>query len=437
MAVAPLLTVSRRGFIVGCSAAAFVGSRISQAVFASTPAVAAEDQGDVLVTVFLRGGWDVMNVIPPIDGADRGLYEAARPTLKVPNQGTGAALRLTDQFGLHPGMTRLHELYHAQKLAIVHAVGLNVDTRSHFEAQQFIETATPGFKNTGTGWVGRHLESAGGPLNGGLLPAVAAAGSLPVTLAGAPEAVSIAAIDDFDLHAEPFQKAALRRLYDGDTWLHAAGTQTFQAIDTVQRASSSEYTASKNANYPNGDFGENMKTVAKLVKLGVGLRAATVDLGGWDTHEAEGDGSSGYLAGLVAELSNGLAALYTDLAESGSPTFADRLTIVVVSEFGRRLTENASHGTDHGHGSGILVLGGQVNGGRVYTSWPGLQNEQLYDHADLAVTIDYRQVLSEIVMRRLGNPQLATVFPGYVDYQPLGIVRGADLPIALRFGASA
>ncbi len=249
-------------------------------------------------------------------------------------------------------------------------------------------------------------------------------------MAGAPEAVSISAIDDFDLNAEPFQKAALRRLYDGDTWLHASGAQTFQAIDTVQRASTSEYLPAKNAAYPSGEFGENMKTVAKLLKLDVGLRAATVDLGGWDTHEAEGDGSSGYLAELVTELSNGLAALYADLAGSGSPTYADRLTVVVVSEFGRRLSENASHGTDHGHGSGIFVLGGQVNGGRVFTTWPGLQNEQLYDHADLAVTIDYRQVLSEIVVRRLGNAQLSTVFPGFADYQPLGIVRGADLPAA-------
>jgi uncharacterized protein (DUF1501 family) len=431
MAVAPLrTTVSRRGLILGCAAAAFVGSRLSQVVFASPLAgpAAMDDQGDVLVTVFLRGGWDIMNVVPPIAGADRGHYEAARPGLKVPSQGSGSALRLTDQFGLHPGMARLHELFVAQKLAIVHAAGLNVDTRSHFEAQQYIETATPGIKNTGTGWLGRHLQSTTGPLNGALLPAVAAGGSQPVTLAGAPEAVSIAAIDDFDLQAEPFQKAALRRLYEGDTWLHASGVQTFQAIDTVQRASASEYTPAKGASYPSGEFGDNLKTVAKLIKLGVGLRAATVDLGGWDTHEGQGDGSAGYLAGLVTELSTGLAAFYADLAESRSPTYADRLTVVVVSEFGRRLAENASHGTDHGHGSGIFVLGGQVNGGQVFTNWPGLQNDQLYDRADLAVTIDYRQVLSEIVVRRLGNPQLATVFPGYAEYQPLGIVRGADLP---------
>src|SRR5205807_939626 len=170
-----------------------------------------------------------------------------------------------------------------------------------------------------------------------------------------------------------------------------------------------------------------LKTVAKLIKLGVGLKAATIDLGGWDTHQAEGEGSGGYLAHLVAELSNGLAAFYVDLDDSSSPSYADRMTVVVVSEFGRRLAENASRGTDHGHGSGIFVLGGQVNGGRVLSFWPGLQNEQLYDRADLAVTTDYRQVLGEIVVRRLGNPRLGVVFHGYKDYQPLGIVRGTDL----------
>jgi uncharacterized protein (DUF1501 family) len=417
--------MTRRGFLFGCAAAAFVGSRISEVVFASDMAQA--EPGDVIVTVFLRGGWDVMNVVPPIDGADRGLYETARPTLRVPAQGDSAALRLNDLFGLHPAMDRLYELYQAQKLAIVHAVGLNVDTRSHFEAQQYVENATPGTKTTGTGWVGRHLASLGD--SGDLLPAVAAGGAVPVTLAGAPESVSISVIDDFDLRADPFQKAALRRLYDGPSWLHAAGAQTFQAIDTIQRAGASGYEPANGADYPNGGFGSNLKMIAKLIKLNVGLRAATVDLGGWDTHQAQGEGAGGYLSHLVAELSNGLAAFYTDLDDSSTQSYADRMTLVVVSEFGRRLAENASRGTDHGHGSGIFVLGGMVDGGRVISNWPGLQNEQLYDRADLAVTTDYRQVLSEIVVRRLGNGRLNAVFPGYKDYQPIGIVRGVDLPL--------
>lgn len=256
-----------------------------------------------------------MNVVPPIDGVDRGLYETARPTLRVP--------------------------------------------------------ADAGTKTTGTGWVGRHLASLGD--SSALLPAVAAGDVVPTTLAGAPESVAISVIDDFDLRADPFQKAALRRLYDGPSWLHAAGAQTFQAIDTIQRAGASGYEPANGAEYPNGGFGTNLKMIAKLIKLNVGLRAATVDLGGWDTHQAEGEGAGGYLAHLVEELSDGLAAFYTDLDDSSTPSYADRMTLVVVSEFGRRLAENASRGTDHGHGSGIFVLGGAVDGGRVISKSPRIR----------------------------------------------------------------
>src|SRR3982074_3196927 len=283
-------------------------------------------------------------------------------------------------------MPRLYELFQLRELCIVHAVGLNVDTRSHFEAQQYIENATPGSKTTGTGWGGRPLPSLRPAVRGAVLPAVAAGGATPTTLAGAPESVSISAIDDFDLQSDPFQKAALRHLYDGNSWLHAAGAQTFQAIDTIQRAGASAYQPANGATYPNGGVGANLKTIAKLIKLGVGLRAATVDLGGWDTHQAEGEGSGGYLSHLVAELSNGLVALYAGRGESSSSTYIDRMTLVVVSEFGRLLSENASRGTDHGHGSGIFVLGGQVNGGRVISNWPGLQKQQMYDRAHLAGT---------------------------------------------------
>lgn len=203
-----------------------------------------------------------MNVVPPIEGIDRGFY------------------------GHHS--RRRAERRYAQ----------------HFEAQQFVENATPGFKNTGTGWVGRHLASVG--QSDALLPAIAAGGSLPSTLAGAPEAVSISAIDDFGLRADPLQVAALRRLYEGNSWLHASGAQTFRAIETIRRAGSSGYHPANGASYPDGSFGNKLKSVARLIKLGVGLRAATVDLSGWDTHQGQGDGAGGYLANLVDELSDGL-----------------------------------------------------------------------------------------------------------------------------------
>ena len=190
-----------------------------------------------------------------------------------------------------------------------------------------------------------------------------------------------------------------------------------------------DYVPANGAVYPSGSFGEHLQVIAQMVKMDTGLHVATVDLGGWDTHEYQGDGSGGYMADLLGELAQGLSALYIDLDGSGAASYTDRLIVVVMSEFGRRMKENASHGTDHGHGSVMLVLGGQVNGGIVYGDWPGLSNDQLYDNADLAVTTDFRRVLREILINRLGNGNLSAVFPGYSGYQPIGIVAGGGVPL--------
>lgn len=223
------------------------------------------------------------------------------------------------------------------------------------------------------------------------------------------------------------QRTALRRMYTGDTWLHEAGTQTLNALDVVEGANPENHAPANGAQYPDGSFGNNLQVIAQMVKLPVGLRAATVDIGGWDTHENQGEGAGGYFASLVSQLAEGLAALYTDLDGAGDANSTNRLTVVVQTEFGRRLRENGSRGTDHGHGQAILVLGGHVNGGQLFGTWPGLAPEQLDSRLDLAVTTDYRQILSEILIRRLGNPYLGAVFPGYRDYEPLGIVQGPDL----------
>jgi uncharacterized protein (DUF1501 family) len=420
--------------MVGCSTAiaAMAGSRLTQVAFAN-PWASGSFNEEILVVVFLRGGWDALNVVPPLAGADRGYYEQARPNLKVPAQGESALLPLNDQFGLHPAMAPLLELYQAQKLAIVHAVGLNFNTRSHFDAMEFIELGTPGVKATTSGWITRHLQSAPNLPASILMPALAAGTYQPTSLLGNSEAVAMNSPSEFTLSDDPSyrdqQRDVLRRLYTGDTWLHRAGLQTLNAIDVVEGASPGEYTPAHGAVYPDGYFGTNLKTVAQMIKLDIGLRVAAVDLGGWDTHEYQGDGTGGYMADLLGQLAQGLTALYTDLDGTNGQSFTRRLTLLVISEFGRRLSQNASYGTDHGHGSVMLVLGGHVNGGRVFGPWPGLRNDQLFEREDLAVTTDYRQVLSEILVRRLGNPNLDVVFPGYAGYQPLGIVQGADLPI--------
>jgi uncharacterized protein (DUF1501 family) len=219
----------------------------------------------------------------------------------------------------------------------------------------------------------------------------------------------------------------MRAMYSlDDTWPHASSLQALDAMDLIELHAGDGYTPANGAVYPNGAFGDHLEVVARMIKLGLGLRVATVDIGGWDTHNGQGDGPGGYFGGRIAELAQGLAALYQDLDGSGSQNFTDRLTVVFQSEFGRRLRENADRGTDHGHGGVMMVMGGNTNGG-LHGQWPGLANHQMYDGADLAVTTDFRRILSEILIRRLGNNNLGVVFHGYTDYTPLGVVSGPDL----------
>jgi uncharacterized protein (DUF1501 family) len=419
--------VTRRKFLIGCSAAiaALAGARLTHLAFAEPDSNGYNDE--ILVAVFLRGGWDALNVVPPLDGPDRGYYEEARANLNVP---ANVLLHLNNQFGLHPALAPLFNLYQAGHLALVHAAGLMEDTRSHFDAQQFIELGTPGVKTTATGWITRHLQSAPNLPPSIFLPALSAGNAQAQSLLGSNEAAAMVSPDSFSIGGNwrwgDAQRAALRALYTGDNWLYGAGTQTLNTLDVIEAAGVGHYTPANGAVYPDGSFGNNLQTVAQLIKANLGLRTATIDLGGWDTHEYEGDGGGGYLANnQLVPMGQALAAFYTDLSNAAcAQDFTRKLTVVVMSEFGRRLRENANHGTDHGHGNVMFVLGGSVNGGQVYGQWPGLANNQLYQSTDLAVTTDYRRVLAEIVTKRLGNPNLATVFPGYAGYTPLGLVRG-------------
>ncbi len=426
--------INRRQFLVGCSSAiaALAGSRLTSLAFADAQTAGA-DSSDILVVVFLRGGWDALNVVMPISGADRGLYELARPYLKVPTSGANAAINLNGQFGMHPALNPLSGLYQAKKLAFIHAAGLTSDTRSHFDAQQFIELGTPGVKTTSSGWLTRCLQHIS--LSPAVLfPALSAGNSQAMALLGTDNAVSMNNPAGFTLNGnwqyQEAQRAALRDLYSGTSWLDAAGTDTLNTVDLIASTNPGNYTPAGGAVYPRGSFGDNLQSVAQLIKMQLGLRVATIDLGGWDTHQNEGDGGGGYFANnQLSPLAQGLAAFYTDLDGGCGANYIGRTTVVVMSEFGRRLKENANRGTDHGHGSLLLALGGSVKGGAVYGQWPGLRNDQLYDGADLAVTTDYRQVLGEILTRRMGVADVTSVFPGYSGYTPLDFM-------VKRFGSS-
>jgi uncharacterized protein (DUF1501 family) len=425
-------TLSRRDFLVGCSAAiaALAGSRLTHLSFAGQ-SESGDFNEEILIVIFLRGGVDGLNVVPPIAGPDRGIYETKRPYLNIPVTGPDAALALNSQFGFHPAMAPAYNLYQAGKLAVVQAAGLTNDTRSHFDAMQYMELGTPGVKTTTTGWITRHLQSAPNLPASILLPALSVGSAQSVSLIGSNEAVAMTDPDGFTFNGHwnyrDAQRLALRNMFAGDHWLSEAGTRTLNLVDLIEAADPGAYIPANGAVYPDNSFGNSLQVVAQLIKLDMGLRIATIDLGGFDTHEYQGDGSGGYLADLLGTLAEGLEGLYTDLDGSGAQDYNSRTTCVVKSEFGRRLKENANHGTDHGHGNFMFVLGGNVNGGAVYGDWPGLADEALYEHADLAITTDFRRVLSEILIRRLANPYLNSIFPGYEGYSPLGVVQGTDL----------
>ena len=323
--------------------------------------------------------------------------------------------------------------YQDGRLAIIHAVGMS-DTvnRSHFDAMQYVELGTPGILSTQTGWLTRHLQSASNLPSQLTMPSLAVGDLQPTSLRGDLETLSMNDPGSFSLDNGPWlwrgaQRTALRQMYEGSSsWLHGAGVQTLNAVDIIELNVADTYTPANGATYPNGSFGDHLQVLAQMIKLDLGLQVATLDLGGWDTHDAQGNDGGGYFATLAGELAQGLMALYTDLDGSGANNYTQRLTVVVQSEFGREVRENADGGTEHGYGNQMFVLSGNAIGG-FHGSWPGIAPGALTDGTDLSVTTDYRRVLSEILIRRMCNPMLGTIFPGYTDYSPLGIVQGTDL----------
>ncbi|NJK80729.1 MAG: DUF1501 domain-containing protein [Chloroflexaceae bacterium] len=437
--------LTRRDFFIGCSTAiaAMASGRLGYVAFGNP---ASEPNQEILVVVFLRGGIDGLNLVPPIDGADRGFYQSARPTLAIPASGSNAALPLgalgATQFGLHPLATPLHEVFQEQRLAIIHAAGLKHETRSHFDAMEFMELGTPGSKTIGRGWLARHMESATNLPDTIIAPAMTAGTSNPTALRGDGESFAIQDPGGFSFGGNwrysDSQRTTLRRMYDGDSFVHQAGFQTLDAIDILESRLPRDdegrysYQAANGAQYPDSSFSRNMQTIAQVVKMQIGLRVATIDLGGWDTHENQGPGGDAAtyfpFNGRIDDLSRTLNAFYTDMSGAGTENYMQRTTVVVMSEFGRRLKENGNRGTDHGHGNVMIVMGGNVNGG-MHGNWPGLNRDedQLFQNEDLAITTDYRQVLSEILIRRMGNPNIPFIFPDYTGYAPLGVVAGEDI----------
>ncbi|MBN8480037.1 MAG: DUF1501 domain-containing protein [Xanthomonadales bacterium] len=444
----------RRDFLKTCATGALTAGLVPGARLAF--AESAANAYDTLIVVFLRGGCDGLSMIPPISGNDRSHYEAARPTLRIPVSGTGAALALANSasanatWGLHPRAARLNTLYQSGKLAVVIGAGMpSPVTRSHFDAQQTMEYGTPGSTGISSGWLTRHLASASLPASV-TLPALSAGSITASSLIASTESVTMGSGGDFRLdwsawnwnHRDRYSGGApagflgqcerMPELWAGNSALEAAGRQTLDALSVVRPMSFDGYAPANGAVYPTDNFGNQLRMIAQLLKADLGLRVAALDIGSWDTHNGQGVPTSSYdpYGNLVESLSNGLGAFYQDLAGSGAANFAQRTNIIVMSEFGRRLRMNGSGGTDHGYGNMMMVLGGSVNGGQVYgrQAFAGLAGEALFEGEDVRVTVDFRQVLSEALIRRAANNRLGYIFPGYAGYTPLGIFQGSDLP---------
>ena len=414
--------MNRRMFLKSSGLALVAGGFLPN-VFVRMAAAGTPANRKVFVAIFQRGAVDGLNVVVPFGEK---VYYDARPSIAVPRPGSGAnaALDLDGFFGLHPSLAPVLPFFKDRSAAFVHAAGSPDATRSHFDAQDFMESGTPGVKSTTDGFLSRALAvqrtDKPSPLR-----AVALAPGLPRILSGSAGAVSMTNVAQFGIHrGDPggAESDSFESMYGEAASGTLGGTarESFDAVRILKSADPSKISPENGADYPKSPFGNSLKQIAQLIKGNVGLEIAFTAVGGWDTHAGEG-GAQGQLGNRLRDYGQAIAAFARDLGSR----MAD-VTLVSMSEFGRTVRENGNRGTDHGHANVMLLLGGGVKGGKVYGKWPGLDSSHLYENRDLAVTTDFRDVFAEILGKRMGLKNLAPVFPGYEleERKCLGILAG-------------
>ena len=366
-----------------------------------------------LVVLFQRGAADGLNIVVPFGEPN---YYRLRPTIAIPQPRSGAAdaaIDLDGFFGLHPSLVALVGLFQRNELAIVHAAGSPDPTRSHFDAQDFMESGTPGVKSTDDGWLNRVLQTVP-EKNASPFRAVAMGPNLPRMLRGSAPAIALPDVKQFRVMS---QTPGMGQIAEGgfeamyaqtvDHALRGTGTETFEAIDMLRKADPSKYKPENGANYGNSRLGQSLEQIGQLLKANIGTEVLFVDCGGWDNHVNEG-GVQGQLSNLLKDLGQGMAAFRQDMGDR-----MENIVFVTMSEFGRTAKENGNRGTDHGHANCMFVMGGPVKGGKVHGRWPGLNEGQLNEGRDLALTTDFRNVFGEILGNHIGVRDLAPVFPGF------------------------
>ena len=388
-------------------------------------------RGKVLICLFQRGAADALNVVVPHGEA---AYYRLRPSIAVPRPTLAtqsSAVDLDGFFGLHPSLAPLKPLWTQGILAPVHAVGSPSSTRSHFDAQDYMESGTPDAKGTRDGWLNRYLAtkgtcedcSKGGVGNGNrngretLFRAVSMTQQTPRILMGPAVSVAMNSIEEFAIRADGAGAANVEAMYaaGGSDVVHAAGGEMLEAMKILRSANPLQYQPRNGAEYPRSPFGQRLREIAQLIKADVGVEIAFADVGGWDTHVNQG-GATGQLALRLDDFAKAISALVTDLGDR----MVD-VAILTMSEFGRTARQNGNGGTDHGHAGCLFVIGGSVKGGKVHGKWPGLEPEQLNEGRDLALTTDFRSVFGEVVRKHLGASALDRVFPGFAPVE-LGLL---------------
>ncbi|OAQ38779.1 hypothetical protein A5893_12075 [Pedobacter psychrophilus] len=420
---------SRRGFLKSGGLALFgiglggLPSFVAKAA-ASVKAPGLFKKRKTLICIFQRGAMDGLMAVTPFTD---NYLKTARPTLFMSAAKTGNAKSLIDldgKFGLHPSMKAFESVFKEGRLGIVHGIGSPNNTRSHFDAQDYMESGTPFNKGTSSGWLNRAVGLLG---HDGATPfqAVSLTSSLPRSFYGDNPSVAISNLQDFNIQMKGNPNGAnmasksFEDLYDQTTssLLKDTGKESFDAMKMLNKTDTKNYKPGNGANYPNSSLGNSLKQIAQLIKMDVGLEVAFAESGGWDTHFNQGT-DNGIFARNVNDLSESMMAFWTDMG-----TLQDDVTIMTMTEFGRTVKQNGTGGTDHGRGSCNFILGNDVAGGKVHGKMNTLAIENLEDGRDLAVTTDFRTVFSEVADRHLGINKDTILFPDWKGSH-IGMMKG-------------
>lgn len=409
------MSQSRRFFLksAGVAAASFgiTPSFLLRTAYAQNETVPGKDK-PVLIAIFQRGAADGVSMVVPFGDPH---YATVRPQIAIPAPQRGStdttAIDLDGFFGLNPAMGALKPIYDAGHLAMVQAVGSPDNTRSHFDAQDYMESGAPGNKGVSDGWLNRYMQADPRPKGTSPFRAIAMSSNMPRSLLGPAPALAMTKIQDFDVRGTGKSGGDIYSAFES-MWHN----DTFDAVKMLKNANPSRFQPENGAVYPNQPFSQSLLQIAQIIKADVGLEVAFADLSGWDTHANQG-GVGGQLSNRLREFGDGLAALYRDLGDR-----MRNVVIVTMTEFGRAIKQNGSGGTDHGHASSLFIAGGPIKGGKVYGDWPGLAPNKLFEGRDLALTTDFRDVFSEVLTKHMHTPNVASVFPGYTPKQTLGIL---------------